>query len=235
MRHILSFPAVAAMLRLGSKYDFVQLREEALLRLRFEFPSTLQEWDRLPSEYTHILEQKGILFDIINLALEQGIVSILPPAYYLCIEDIVSQVFKQYASLKYQQNEIFLGEMRDDGSITHLPPETQRACILGKEKILTEQANATLAWLDNEFISDDCFNPKQCTNVCSGLLVSIYKPMPEPCRSLEKWEMVRKGLLCTICREEAERIHEAGRQKMWDMMPQNFGFPPWTELKKLDR
>jgi len=125
--------------------------------------------------------------------------------------------------------------MREDGSIAHLPPETQRACILGREKILTGQANATLAWLDNEFISDDCSSPNQCTDVCSTLLVSIYKPMPEPCRSLEKWEMLHAGSLCTPCREEAERIQEAGRQKMWDMMPQNFGFPPWNELEKLDR
>jgi len=47
-------------------------------------------------DYTQILTQKGILFDIINLALEQGIVSILPSAYYLCTDDIVSQVFKRY-------------------------------------------------------------------------------------------------------------------------------------------
>jgi hypothetical protein len=78
---------VAAMLRLGSKYEFQHLREEALVRLRAEFPTTLGDWDRLPSDFTHIQEQKGILFDIVNLALEQGLLSILPAAYYLCIQD----------------------------------------------------------------------------------------------------------------------------------------------------
>lgn len=77
------------MLRLGTKYDFNALREEALLRLRSEFPSTIKEWELLPSEYTHMQDHDGILFDIVNLALEQGIGSILPIAYYLCIQDFV--------------------------------------------------------------------------------------------------------------------------------------------------
>ena len=84
-RDLLPFSVVAAMLRLGSKYEFNHLREDALFRLRAEFPTTLETWDELPPEYTYILEQDGILFDIINLAIEQGLWSILPSAYYVCI------------------------------------------------------------------------------------------------------------------------------------------------------
>ena len=236
-RVILPFSAVAAMLRLGTKYDFNHLRTEALYRLRAEFPSTLQEWEFLPSEYTHMQNQGGILFDIVNLALEQGLFSILPVAYYLCIQDIVGCYYYQSSThcLKDTQDEIFNGQKRDDGTLATLPPAVQRVCVLGREKILVEQADATLAWLDNEEVSGECENSLECARVCTNLVSWVWKPMPEPCRSLEKWSMIPKDRLCLACIEEASKIHEAGRQKMWDMMPLNFGFPAWDELKKLDR
>lgn len=76
---------------MGKKYEFEHLRDEALIRLTSEFPSTLQQWEVMPPEYTHIVFQKGILFDIINLATECGVRSIFPAAYYLCVQDLVSQ------------------------------------------------------------------------------------------------------------------------------------------------
>ena len=82
------------MLRLGSKYDFEMLRNEALFRLRAEFPTTLEGWDELPGGYTYIERRPGLLADIVNLSLEQGLLSILPHAYFWCIgddnQDIVS-------------------------------------------------------------------------------------------------------------------------------------------------
>jgi len=74
------------MLRLGSKYEINHLREDALFRLRADFPTTLDNWDELCG-HKHILEEDGILYDLINLAIEQGLWSILPAAYYFCILD----------------------------------------------------------------------------------------------------------------------------------------------------
>ena len=78
------------MLRLGSKYDFEHLREEALVRLRAGFPTTLENWDKTTNIYT---TRPALLIDAVNLAIEEGLVSFLPSAYFLCIEsgdDIVS-------------------------------------------------------------------------------------------------------------------------------------------------
>ena len=58
------------MLRLGSKYDFQHLRNEALFRLRSEFPTTLEDWDELPAgDFTLIAERPGVLADVTNLAI----------------------------------------------------------------------------------------------------------------------------------------------------------------------
>lgn len=82
------------MLRLGNKYDIHQLVTEATGRLHVEFPTNLRHWDlRSPSvqKYTFegIKEQNGLLFDIVNLALQYEILSILPVAYFSCLADIV--------------------------------------------------------------------------------------------------------------------------------------------------
>jgi hypothetical protein len=89
-REAVEFNVLAAMIRMGRKYEIDYLREEALVRLTTEFPTTLTEWDKLPHFYTQIVHQNGILFDIINLALQNDIKSILPAAYYLCIQELVS-------------------------------------------------------------------------------------------------------------------------------------------------
>jgi len=91
IREVLPFPVVAAMLRLGKKYEFDHLRDEALLRLTSEFPTKLEEWDALPNRFTHIVNRKGLLFDIISLAIECGVQSILPAAYFLAVPDVVSR------------------------------------------------------------------------------------------------------------------------------------------------
>lgn len=86
---MIPFPILAAMLRLGKKYEIDYLRDEALTRLTSEFPRTLKEMQLLPPEYSYIKHQKGILYDIINLARETAVYSILPVAFYLCLQDIV--------------------------------------------------------------------------------------------------------------------------------------------------
>jgi hypothetical protein len=91
IRQALPFPVVAAMLRLGKKYEFDHLRDEALLRLTSEFPTKLEEWDALPDHFTHIIDRKGLLFDIIRLAIECGVQSILPAAYFLAVPDVVGR------------------------------------------------------------------------------------------------------------------------------------------------
>lgn len=46
----MAFPAVAAMIRLGRKYDIPHLRDEGLTRLKLEYPSELEDFDKLNLE-----------------------------------------------------------------------------------------------------------------------------------------------------------------------------------------
>jgi len=222
-RQPLSFSVLAAMLRLGSKYDFEHLRGEALFRLRAEFPTTLKEWDNLPRGYTYITERPCLLVDVVNLALEQGLFSILPSAYYVCIEEEQHKV-----------ENILKGWARDDGSRAVLFPEARQACIIGRQRILEQLEDTTLSWLDHDGPLD-CRDQRKCAKARQSLALSTFKPLLDPYLCLQSWGEVETGALCKACCDYARVKHAQGRSRMWKMMPEIFGFPPWDELKKLDR
>ena len=76
---------IAVMLRLGKKYDMEHFLKEAVARLKHEFPRELSSWDSISDQSFSKIEQTGdiVMLDIIILAGEAGLQSILPLAYYL--------------------------------------------------------------------------------------------------------------------------------------------------------
>ena len=85
-----------AMLRLGQKYEFDDFRDDALERLKATFPKNLDEYeasldagdiDNESSSRSGQVSTKGNEFEILNIALELGIRTILPMAYLTCIRD----------------------------------------------------------------------------------------------------------------------------------------------------
>jgi hypothetical protein len=69
------------MVRLGTKYAFIKLRDDAMSRLSYEYPNNLEgfmrdsDWTRIDIHH-HVLE-----LDILNLAWEHRIYTILPVLY----------------------------------------------------------------------------------------------------------------------------------------------------------
>jgi hypothetical protein len=84
----LPFPVIASLVRLGRKYDFEKLLCEAVDRLKFEYPATLDNYDLLKTgkpvrrPMTRVKFYDGIHFDVITLSRENEIYSVLPCAYY---------------------------------------------------------------------------------------------------------------------------------------------------------
>lgn len=96
---------VAAILRLGQKYDFSVFRKDCLRRLKMEFPTTLLDFDnKLEDGWTLIEEEDDMLFPLLSLAKEIDLHSILPSAYYQIITDSyymsrVCRLFRIYAGI----------------------------------------------------------------------------------------------------------------------------------------
>ncbi|KAF8187608.1 hypothetical protein K438DRAFT_1972748 [Mycena galopus ATCC 62051] len=75
------FPLVAAMLRIGKKYDFAELRKDAVMRLEASFPPTLAGF-KSRANRSRIVQYPWLVCDVINLAGKTGILSIYPPPLF---------------------------------------------------------------------------------------------------------------------------------------------------------
>jgi len=76
---------IAVMLRLGKKYDMEHFFDEAVARLQYEFPRNLSDWDKISGQSSSKIVESGdvAMLDIIILAREAGLQSVLPLACYL--------------------------------------------------------------------------------------------------------------------------------------------------------
>ena len=84
MRSLRPTDLLAAILRLGKKYEIDYLYDEGLERLRLEFPKTLEQWNTSSQQYSHI-DDDGEVHKIIQLCYEFSIPSCLPCAYMVFV------------------------------------------------------------------------------------------------------------------------------------------------------
>jgi hypothetical protein len=217
----LRLAVIGAFLRLGKKYDFQNLFKEATMRLSFEYPSTLREWDATYGQYTFIEIVGGEPFDVIRLARENSLSFILPAALYNCCED--SSLY-----------EIFGGLVRHDGTVTFLSAEDQRLCIqVLEDTLIHRQDYIMLEWMDpensNRFVR--CTSKSQCIAARTKHLVSMVRH-DLWCDAFLKWDNKWEQGLCDHCIQTAKMVHGAGCQDLWEQLPGIFKLPPWDELRK---
>ncbi|KAJ7270066.1 hypothetical protein B0H12DRAFT_823555 [Mycena haematopus] len=216
----LPLSAVAALIRLGRKYDFKELLESAMWRLTFEFPATLEEYDRMrPYKPTRLLGQSGLTFDIISLARENDILSVLPCAYYRAVSI-------------FPLNDLLAGIPRPDGTLASLAPVDLHQCLLGREKLKHVQFQKEYAYGWFRFWSpgEDCSGgSEQCAKVRDALLWDHWDtPKVHALWSISS-DASKK--LCSSCRKSVKELNTAGKKRTWDELPVFFGLRPWNELK----
>ncbi|KAJ7240835.1 hypothetical protein B0H12DRAFT_1134223 [Mycena haematopus] len=213
--------SIAALIRLGRKYDFQNLLHSAVGRLTFENPSTLEEYDaRLVDgkRYvaTRIVAYPGLLYDMLTVARENGILSALPCAYYR-------------AGHLHKPESLFEGVSREDGTSSSLAPVDQQRCILGREKLIRAQTQDgyTLEWL-REWNADGCTDPAGC-NKWRASMVRKYL------NHLTTWAFTPfinvRATICGPCSKQIEQSMISGRKKLWQDLPSFFDLSPWNELK----
>lgn len=212
---------VAAFLRLGKKYNFAKLHEDALQRLIYEFPSTLEQRDaNMPTAMIE-LTSTGDYFDIISLAREHNILSILPCAFFLCIipeEDFLKTILHGYT--------------REDGSTAKLCQDDQHKCLLGWQKIVKTQALTTYSWLDNATLYDGCSSSARCTPARKKLLLLERGTLPYCDAVFQPWKSSWGKSLCNFCGVAARSSHANGRKAAWNLLPSAFDLPSWEDLLK---
>ncbi|KAK7057753.1 BTB domain-containing protein [Favolaschia claudopus] len=220
----LPLPAVAALIRLGRKYDFSDLLNLAVQRLSYENPKTLAEYDALITAHggnayklTRIIYHPGVLMDMVTIARENGLLSVLPCAYYRVL-------------LHHSPAQIFDGVLRRDGTVASLAFVDQRRCIVSRDELIKArfQEGCTLGWLKKWDYDHDCQSPQMCAEGRHAR--THYYMNCSPLWILQRSVQDKKSL-CSACFRHATESVVEGRKKMWEDLPKWFDLPPWAELR----
>jgi hypothetical protein len=233
-----SLELIAAILRLSKKYDFSAFHKDCIRRLKTEFPTTLEEYDALNS-WACIKYEEFIYFDLMRLAKEIGLHSILPLVYCLAltmkrdryIETVGPIVFR---GQRYQSSPIQILDP-EDASVS---PDDRLACTLGVAKLLILQSHTTMAWLaldsDPHIPSAMCIQPLKCVGSVKEVILDLSEIHFPHIWVVDYWNESWDGEMCVSCRSKAKEVFAAGRKACWDKLPGAFGLPAWDKLKSLD-
>ncbi|KAJ7816951.1 hypothetical protein B0H14DRAFT_2374338 [Mycena olivaceomarginata] len=149
----LPFALHRALIRLGRKYAFRDLLDFAVARLTYENPTTIEAYDALldsDRKYTptRIVKSPGLLFDTITLARENGIMSVLPCAFY--------RILRRFETL-------FDHIPRNDGTLAALSSADLYRCVRARDRLLQAQFRPgyTCAWYRSWTPSSECKTPKR--------------------------------------------------------------------------
>ncbi|KAK7049039.1 BTB domain-containing protein [Favolaschia claudopus] len=214
------FSAVSALLRMGRKYDLPDLSDSAVKRLTSIFPSNFEDFERNEREpvYTSIEHQTGIEFDIIALAREFNIMTILPAVFYCIIrpQSILPKLCQ--------------GEKRPNGTIALLSREDLTRCVVAREKLLGEQfrQGRTFGWV-RKWPYPNCRTGSNCHKnrlvLHSSFIDLAYIDAFADSKDVLDFDF------CPHCLGCLEECMGNGRKMMWDMLPGFFDLPAWDELK----
>ncbi|KAF7365468.1 hypothetical protein MVEN_00419800 [Mycena venus] len=218
----LDFPVVAAIVRLGKKYEFTQLLSAAVARLTAMFPPTLAQIQGRLDGSDRIREDGGLLFDAINLASETGLDTLLPSLYF----DTLNVLGKDGL------DQVMTGMVRNDQTTAKLSFESQITLVRCQKVVTEAQAKMMFGWLDpNEFPTQACCDLKKCDWTRNVVVDGIFSPL-YTLRTMHKWyDCWDEDMFCAKCLKVAKSKFEEGSEEFWDTLPEYFELPGWDELQ----
>ncbi|KAJ7735774.1 hypothetical protein B0H16DRAFT_1892196 [Mycena metata] len=216
------FNTLAAMLRLGKKYDFLQPQQDAVSRIRYEFPSDFKAFNDLEADMTKIKYRRGIYCDLLNLAFECGIYSSVPLLAFCCLRENTLEA-------------LFEGVERDDDSRVTFSGELKINLALAFGKMALFQ-HRVLCWLRNDSVvpGRSCPSATRCTQQRNAMACVVDRDHGGQFNlgyTIDQWDERWTGMLCPVCEETAVAFYELNRAKGWELLPTFFGLAGWKDLK----
>ncbi|KAJ7200045.1 hypothetical protein B0H12DRAFT_554556 [Mycena haematopus] len=221
-----SLSLVGALIRLGRKYDFKDLLDSVVACLEAEYPTTFERFDELRGTFKTIKWYFGGEFDVVALASENKIFSVLPSAYY----DVVRN---------FTLHELLYGVEREDETWVSLSPDDLRRCVLARQRLLIKQFQPgyTLGWA-RKWEFHGCTALEQCRVAREGVLSrfldsATVDALPHRLGDFEFFGIwfFNRFRFCPTCKQHAISSISTGRKKMWEELPGMFDLPPWSDLK----
>lgn len=215
---------MSAFIRLGTKYDIGKLCIEGKKRIFEEIPIDLAHLEPGGHHYPYpradheptwkFVAKPGHWFELVAFARTTGLLSLLPFVFYICCQ--------QYG------NEIVTGARRQDGTTIAMSMPDQITCLSGYNSIYNAQYQLTFTW--SYSTPADCSRP-MCSTIKQELVESLFIGMPTV-GGLDNFDKLdfRVNDLCSVCADEAERVHNTEREEFWRRLPWFFRLPWWDEL-----
>jgi hypothetical protein len=232
------------MLRLGSKYDIPQARNDALSRLHFEYPADLEAWHISNPDLTKIAAHQDFQPDLLNLLYECGVYLCIPTAGLHCLNAYTLVYISLFLIqlnrliLPLIQDALFTGVQRDDGTSVTLSSANELTLAIALERILIFQKSA-LGWLNGNAVVPHklCKSSTTCTRekmVINYMVTWETKERLDLSLLLGEWDSSWSNRLCNVCESAAREYTDASVQKGWELLPTFFGLPQWEDLKDVE-
>ncbi|KAF7351409.1 hypothetical protein MSAN_01572800 [Mycena sanguinolenta] len=220
-----TFNVLAAMLRLGRKYDITQAYEDALSRIHHEFPSDFMAFQDLNIDLTRIQHHHGICFDLLNLLFECEIYTSIPLLAFCCIRDNGMEAI------------VRTGVQRNDGSYAMLSADIKLRMALAFGRIASFQLRSLL-WLRDESVIPhrSCQSPTHCAqqrNRMMGIVDQDHEGRFDLSYTIDEWDGRWTRMLCAVCEKAARKTYDQKRAEGWKLLPTFFDLPDWKDLKDL--
>jgi hypothetical protein len=202
---------------MGKKYLVDALFADASHCLTSEYPSTLAELDTGGMQGSFFEHSADVEVDVINVASEVGLRSVLPLAFYYC-------------SLPIQN--VFSGVRRDDGTLAILSTENQRRLIIGRDTLFQERHLTIYSWLEK--CNEVCEGEAATSHCGLGRYIFLSGHLKQELRLpglFKKWDSSWERFFCGPCTARGKPAHKEGRIALWERLPGIFGFSSWQTLR----
>lgn len=213
----LPFKVVSAMLRLGTKYQILCLREDAIRRLEEVFPARLQDFRNdhtvsygLGGKFdANGIELRGDdILAVINCARMCDVPHILPPAFYICAQ--------------LEPDNLVDGLKDEDGNLWKLSSTDLKKCLAGQ--LALRQASMSLARC--AFVaspSSGCLHRAQCTRILQGVRDFKLIHVTADTKGLQgsRW-LTDKLSSCIPCQTCFVAEYDAKRKVTWENLASYF-------------
>ncbi|KAK7054532.1 hypothetical protein VNI00_003730 [Paramarasmius palmivorus] len=206
---------IAGILRLSSKYLNYTLRKKCIRILASYIPTTFSEYNlRHHHSHSHPRRFKSDqLMYTIRLAKETNVPIVLPYLFY-CTARLSPQRI-----------------LRDDPDDIDWQDKT--ICQVGRERLRHAEMSLSHSFLLGFFPAPGCRTFALCSNArgphAAWHVLETSGKAPNPLRPYTKWADMN---VCEECVYYSKRLHDEGREAVWNCMPALFEMDSWDVLKK---
>ncbi|KAG2010474.1 hypothetical protein CC2G_013295 [Coprinopsis cinerea AmutBmut pab1-1] len=224
-----SFRLVAAMLRLGHKYEFESFKQQGLDQFSRLFPASPTQFVEATEHQARWLASStdSSICDAINLALDLKLQRTLPALLFVATTE------------RYYPKIVKDGSVSQSNKITKLPNEVALTLMSARERAYEGVMNHIYLHLlgigTDTLPARSCLQRRTCPATVSSLRHFVIKPpFKMSCSFAYDLKKVCSDGFCSDCIRVGFSKVEEGRQKVWEELPAYFDLPPWDNLKNFD-